>query len=180
MDRAASHHQFSHLSVLFGAGASAALGAPMWRGLLNDLATSVGFSEIDAEALQSLDSVDAASILSRRAGDHEDFRRLVAEHVHVQQTSVTHSLIAALDPTLAMTTNYDNAYERAVTSAYGSAPTLLPWKLPDESNTRVLVKLHGDVDEGLIVLARDDFVAMQAYRRPLAAVLQERMLWGMC
>ena len=60
---------------------------------------------------------------------------------------------------------------------FGSKAVVLPWDLDQGTGARVL-KLHGDLTRGQLVLSRDQFVAMHAYRRPLAGVLQSRMLIG--
>jgi len=41
-----------------------------------------------------------------------------------------------------------------------------------------LLKLHGDIDHGQIVLSRDDFAAVHLLRRPLIGIVQEKLLIG--
>lgn len=173
------------LGVLFGAGASATLGLPMWDQLLELLCT--GLDTIDAKSLERLDPIDAASLILSELGEGEAgnarFLERLATHVHTTETSLTHSLLANLKPRIAMTTNYDGGYEIAVAgmkseTTGGRACAVLPWEQPKTSTQPVLLKLHGDVELGSVVLAREHFISMQAHKRPLGAVLQERMLVG--
>ena len=173
-----AHSSSGKLGVMFGAGVSAALGIPLWNGLIHKLAVQFGMTHADALALERLDPIDAATVLVERAGGSEPFmdalRPLVTTEVH----SLTHGLLANLKPALAVTTNYDHGYELALAGMGIEDVAVLPWAHPQDAASTCVLKLHGDVTRGLVVLSRDDFVAMQAYRRPLLGVLQESLLVG--
>ncbi len=94
------------------------------------------------------------------------------------ECSLVHALVANLQPVVAITTNYDRGYENAV-AAMGEGPAVvLPWQQPETAHQPRLLKLHGDVELGSVVLSRQHFVTMQAHRRPLGGLLQERMMVG--
>ena len=171
----ANHAREGDLAVIFGAGASAGLDLPMWPALLEELA-SAGDEELARMNLSGLDSVDAATILITSLGE-ERFSELLRERLHRPKHALTHALLANLHPQLAITTNYDQGYELAVNGFAETSTVVLPWDPPVPGAPRLL-KLHGDLDRGQIVLSRQQFVAMQAFRRPLAGALQQAMLIG--
>lgn len=167
------------LGVMFGAGASISLGLPTWSVLLDRLAEDLRADRNEARRLHSLDPVDAASLLvDLAAANRLSFAAAIKRHVSTDQCSLTHALIANIGPALAITTNYDAGYENAVRAMGEDPPAVLPWEQPTSRRQSRLLKLHGDVDRGSIVLSRDDFVTMNAHRRPLGSLLQERMMVG--
>ena len=176
--RLADFARDGRLSIMFGAGASVPLGLPSWAGLLDQVGAELGMEAGERQALVELDPVDAATILADRAGSKEAFHALVAPFVTTDEVSLTHALMASVGTRLAITTNYDHCYETAVLAAGDRQVVVLPWEqIPDYESPAVL-KLHGDVSRGQIVLAREDFASMQVRRRPLIGVVQERLLVG--
>jgi hypothetical protein len=135
-------------------------------------------SERDAIALVRLDPIDAATVLVERAGGSEPFMEALEPMLRTTLHSLTHGLLANLKPALAVTTNYDQGYEIALAAMGSHDIAVLPWTQPRDAWTSCVLKLHGDLTKGMVVLSRDDFVAMQAYRRPLSGVLQESLLAG--
>lgn len=170
------HGQSGSLGVLFGAGVSTGIGLPTWSGLLEHLIGLLDVRDITAAQLSSLDPVDAASILVTMA-DEERFISALEALLAKPRHALTHALMSNLNPPLAITTNYDQGYELARLGATGALPAVLPWNTA-QPGVPGLLKLHGDVYLGKVVLARQDFVAMHAFRRPLAGILQERLLMG--
>lgn len=170
------HARAGGLAVVFGAGASASQGLPLWPDLLEDLSKRIDDFPMTAGDLATLDPVDAATILIESAEDDE-FATWMREILGRERHSLTHALIASLRPSLAVTTNYDQGYELAAEVVTGVPATVLPWDTVTPGSAKVL-KLHGDLKRGQIVLSRDQFVAMAAFRRPLSGILQERMMIG--
>lgn len=164
------------LGLLFGAGSSTSLGVPQWADLLKALAAQFGLEGI-GEKLADVDPTDAASLLRDAASTSEAFDEALADLVDVKECSLMHAIMANIRPSIAITTNFDVGYELAV-SAMQETVAVLPWRRPTSPTEQCLLKLHGDVANGSVVLSRDDFVLMQAHRRPLGSLLQERMMVG--
>lgn len=164
------------LAVMFGAGVSAALGLPMWNELLETLVKSLEDSTLNGMDLSGLDPTDAATLLIETGGS-EWFSKALSEALATARHSLAHGLIANLGCPLVITTNYDQAFEIAAGAITAAPVTVLPWDEDTPRGPRIL-KLHGDLTRGQLVLSRDQFVAMHAFRRPLAGVLQSRMLIG--
>ena len=179
-----SYSQSGRLAVMFGAGASAAAGVPLWSDLLTQLAERFDLPKATAQGLHDLDPTDAATLIAEHAGQaHGDrgaelFREALSDLVGLDQPTLTHALLANMQPAIAITTNYDQGYELAVEGMGAGEADVLPWSRSATGDAPLVLKLHGDVERGLIVLSRDDFVAMHAYRRPLAGVLQNHLLAG--
>jgi len=171
------HAQAGDMAVVFGAGASASLGLPLWPELLTELGDLIVDKDLTSADLDSLDPIDAATILIDCSSEGA-FKALLKSIVGRDRHALTHGLIASLRPPLAITTNYDQGYEIAAQAITDVPATVLPWQRPVASDSARVLKLHGDLDLGQIVLSRDQFVAMGAFRRPLAGILQERMLIG--
>jgi len=171
------------LALFMGAGTGVAAGLPLWAGLLSRLAAEVDLPG-GPDALARLNPLDAAEVLRRaleRAGGGEgSLGERVAEVIgRPPRFALSHALLATLDVDSAITTNFDDLYERAVASASGMRPrVLLPkGEQPEGGPRRWLLKLHGDAGEPeTIVLDRRSFVRYDAEQRPLAAVLQSTLL----
>ena len=176
LDRIVRSAREGALAVIFGAGASASLGLPMWNELLARLVESLDDPTLAEMDLTGLDPVDAATLLIE-AGGAVWFAAALARLLGTPRHSLTHGLIANLRCPLTITTNYDQAFEIAAQSITGLPLSVLPWDSDSGDGPRIL-KLHGDLSRGQLVLSRDQFVAMHAFRRPLAGVLQSRMLIG--
>lgn len=178
------HARLGRLAALFGAGASAAAGVPLWGELLDLLAARFQIPEATAKGLKDLDPTDAATLLAERASELHGpagprlFKEALQELVGLERATLTQALLANMRLSVAITTNYDQGYELAIEGMGSGEPAVLPWDRASAKAGPLVIKLHGDVDRGLIVLSREDFVAMHAYRRPLAGVLQDQMLSG--
>lgn len=195
LDRMVAAAKSGGLSFLFGAGASMPLGLPSWSGLLEQmLAGPAGGGEessrVAPESLATLDAMDAAAVISRLLPTDTSVSDRIRDCLldAADRCSVTHALMASLRPAVVVTTNYDQGYEVAVgavhsddqegAEAAGADVTVLPWDVGGPPGAPRVVKLHGDAARGSIVLTRDQFVEMHALRRPLTALLQERLLSG--
>jgi len=178
VQRLAAFSEQGRLSIMFGAGASVPLGLPSWAGLLDHVGAALDMDDEDRQALVELDPVDAATILADRAGSNEEFHSLVIPFVTTDKVSLTHGLLASLSTRMAITTNYDQGYEIAAMAAGNGRPVVLPWEQIPDHEAPAILKIHGDVSRGQIVLARDDFASVHVRRRPLVGVIQERLLVG--
>ncbi|WP_225235194.1 SIR2 family protein [Klenkia terrae] len=171
------------LALFMGAGTGVAAGLPLWDGLLTRLAEGVRMPG-GAEALARMNPLDAAEVLRRAFSKSGDKARTLGERVAdvigtPARFALSHALLAALNVGNAITTNFDDLYERAVETATGARPqVLLPKGEQAEGGSgRWLLKLHGDASEpDTVVLDRRSFVRYDAEQRPLAAVLQATLL----
>ena len=182
--RLVEYARAGRLAAMFGAGASAASGLPTWNELLAELAARFEMPEQTAEGLKDLDPTDAATLLFQQAltrfghAGPAYYQEALRELLGLEQTTLTLTLLANMGLSIAITTNYDRGYELALQGMGEDDIDVLPWARSVEGNRPLVLKLHGDIERGLIVLSRDEFVAMHAYRRPLAGVLQDQLLSG--
>lgn len=115
--------------------------------------------------------LDQAELLARAST--EGLGNAVAHAmVKAVRPSLAHALLAGLRCREALTTNYDNLYERAVAGsgdgALGSVPATV-----GAPTDRWLLKMHGSLDDAKsIILTRRDFVQYDARVKPAASVLQ--------
>ena len=84
------------LVFFFGAGASANAGLPLWNDLLKQLAARFGFNEDEIQNLGSLDPLDQASIIAKRAGGEIVLQQVIAEILDVPYFGLIHPLMSSL------------------------------------------------------------------------------------
>jgi len=163
------------LSLFLGAGVSTPLGLPDWPQLVADLRTLAGLPSVfDAdletaaqEALDELKGLLPTDLLERFV---------------VTKCTLAHALLAGLELTQVVTTNYDTAYEAAVE---GLAPDSVTPALKVLTRMVVqpplpwLLKLHGDARTGRdIVLTRRQFARFARSGNPLRGIVQTLLLTG--
>ncbi|QHD84624.1 hypothetical protein GR168_03815 [Gordonia sp. JH63] len=162
-----------HLALFLGAGVSIAAGLPSWNGLLERLGAEAGERPEDFGRLGSLDQ---AQYLAAKLGVDELNERVKAVIGTPKKVALAHSLMAGLKLREAVTTNYDDLFERAIEAAGSRRPSILPWDSVSEERGWLL-KLHGDAARpGSIVLTRRDFVLFDAKSRPAGSLLQALLL----
>lgn len=163
------------VALFFGAGVSISAGLPSWPGLINKLDQVAGGGKVEPSELPS--PLDQAQLLANRLEGR--FGSAVVEVLkHANRdgsVGLSHALLAGYRCREAVTTNFDDLYERAVEDADGDPPD----SVPTDQNGRQpwLLKLHGDIDDpASIVLSREQFVAYAGSSTARGAVLQSLML----
>jgi hypothetical protein len=163
------------LVPFFGAGISRGSGGPDWDDLLDELAASTPEPETRRLLGTIADPFDRAQVIAETCeGGLETLDRRTRERLVVRAPSLAHVLLADLRARDAVTTNYDDGYEQAVTLT-GREVAVVPRRGPQ----RVL-KLHGDIhdDRSSLVLTREQLLEAQRDDRTLAGALQMLLLTG--
>ncbi len=162
------------LVLFLGAGVSAGAGLPLWGELLSQLAEQANLSEEETAALQQLDVMDQGLIVERRLGGRDRLESAIAQLVNVRHHSISHSLLAALPTDAVVTLNYDTLFERASHPIVGPVAVI-----PDEramAAKRWLLKLHGCIHRGELVLTREDYMRFGDRRAALAGIVQSLLI----
>jgi len=162
------------LVMFLGSGVSVGAGLPTWRDFLGRLADQAGLSDSELEALQNLDAMDAGSIVERYLGGREALEKSTRALLDTQECSLQHALIASIPHEAAVTLNYDTLYESASKVVVGDVAVL-----PQERNPRAkrwLLKLHGCVERGDLVLTRKDYLRFGERRSALAGIVQALLI----
>lgn len=174
----AAEARAGRLVFFIGAGVSRDAGLPDWNGLLNALHRG-DISEEEKPTLNNLDPRDHAMLIELAIGGRAQLLARLAQEVgSYERFGLTHSLLASIGAEQAVTTNYDNLYERACTRPgddldddlavlpYGRVAENRPW----------LLKLHGSLDqldrEDHIVLTRPDYMSLARDRSALFGIVQ--------
>ena len=174
----AAQARAGRLVFFIGAGVSRDAGLPDWQGLLNALHRS-DISEEEKSTLNKLDPRDHATLIELAIGGRVPLLARLAEEIgRYERFGLTHSLLASIGAEQAVTTNYDNLYERACTRpghAVDDDLAVLPYGRVAE-NRPWLLKLHGSLDqldrEDHIVLTRPDYMSLARERSALFGIVQ--------
>ncbi len=174
----AAEAQAGRLVFFIGAGVSRDAGLPNWQDLLTALHRD-DISEEEKLSLSNLDPRDRATLIEFAVGGRAQLlARLAREIGRCERFGLTHSLLASIGAEQAVTTNYDNLYERACTRpghALDDDLTVLPYGRVAE-NRPWLLKLHGSLDEldreDHIVLTRPDYMSLARERSALFGIVQ--------
>jgi len=171
------------LVLFLGAGVSMGAGLPHWKRLLSLLAEDAGMDAPSLAALRQLDLLDQARIIADRLEERytctgegpPSLPNAVLSHVTADRFSLAHALLANLNATESVTTNYDTLFEDASTAA-GHPTAVLPYESSKESG-RWLLKMHGCVNHlEDIVLTREDFLRYADRRSALAGIVQALLI----
>jgi hypothetical protein len=178
----AAEARAGRLVLFIGAGVSRDAGLPSWHGLLTDLHPE-GLSESESRQLDGLDFRDHATLIEMKLGGRKQLiARLIEIIGRYKRIGLTHALLASLGAEQAVTTNYDNLFERACTKRGHSVEedlTVLPYGRVVE-NRPWLLKLHGTLDrvedQDHVVLTRIDYMNMARDRSALFGIVQAMLV----
>lgn len=165
------------LVLFMGAGTGIGAGLPTWDDLLDHLARKAGLTPEERGELSKLDPRDSAEVLVRRFGKPELLRREITAELEGDRVSVLHQLLASLPVHEALTTNYDDRFERSWRAA-GRDPAVLPEQGTAEGPDWLL-KLHGSVTaptSDQMVLSRADYLRFEGDGVALAGLVHAMLL----
>lgn len=162
------------LTLFLGAGVSQPAGLPGWADLIDQLAKESRAFSGRADELKKIDVTDAAWLIEDEFGT-EKMMEVIKEQLSRPFHALGHALLASLRTRHAITTNFDLLYEQACEVPFGGRPLTLPWQRA-EPGQPWLLKLHGDVDGGLVVITGEDFQEYDERWRPLASLFQAAMM----
>lgn len=161
------------LVMFLGAGVSAGAGLPTWKSFLESLAQGALSAE-ELELLAGLDPMDAGSLIERKLGSRQELETRTRAVLDVQESALQHALVASIPHEAAVTLNYDRLYETACRPVVGSL-AILPHDRGRPAS-RWLLKLHGCIDRGELVLAREDYLRFGERRAALAGIVQALLI----
>lgn len=148
----ASHKQ--NLVIFIGAGISTNSGVPTWSSLINSFLKEL------PEKINEKDFLKIAQLYKNQRKHKEYLEKVRSELKHGKVAfNPIHKAVLELRPQHIVTTNYDTLIEQAATHTNNNYYTVKKDSdLPYSLYGRLLVKMHGDLDEGNIVLTEDDYL----------------------
>ncbi len=161
------------LVLFLGAGVSAGAGLPLWHQLLEKLAKRGGSSPEERKAMAKLDSMDRGLLVERKLGGRDELEAAIRDELSSPCHSLAHAQLAGLPTDSIVTLNYDRLFEMAARATHPVAV------LPSERGSgarRWLLKLHGCIEHGGLVLTREDYLRFGDRRAALAGIVQALLL----
>ncbi|MDK2585331.1 SIR2 family protein [Romboutsia sedimentorum] len=145
------------LAVFVGAGVSMNSGYPSWSSLISDFAKGVGI-DMDKCSYDDYLKIPQYYYNLRKEKDYYD---VILNKFSIKgDPNKIHDLIIDLDPAHIITTNYDDLIERASNKRglffdVVAKDTDLPYSI----NNKMIIKMHGDLNNKNIVLKEDDYLS---------------------
>ncbi|QWH54351.1 SIR2 family protein [Bacillus mycoides] len=145
------------LVIFVGAGVSANSGIPTWTELINELARELGEFKIENSSDMYL---KIAQYYFNERGEKEYFEKLNEVFLTKKyKPNPIHNEIFKLKPTHIITTNYDTLLEEAaLENGQFYHVVRQELDLPYNNLNKTILKMHGDFENGNIVLKEDDYL----------------------
>lgn len=150
------------LVIFAGAGISIDAGVPLWKDVINSLKKDIVIPEYETDYLRIVQMY----FNERGQKEYTESIRKILNHKKIRHNDI-HEAIFELNPSCILTTNFDNLLEQVIQSkAYPFSTITKDTTFPYAKNTKLLVKVHGDLDDGNLVLKEDDYLEY-SYNHPL-------------
>lgn len=149
--------QNNKLVVFVGAGVSINSGYPSWTSLISDFAQGVGIDMNEC----SLDDYLKIPQYYYNLRKEKDYYDVILNKFNIKaEPNEIHDLIINLNPAHIITTNYDDLIERACNKK-GLFFDIVSkdQDLPYSVNNKMIIKMHGDLNNKNIVLKEDDYLS---------------------
>lgn len=150
------------LVVFAGAGISIDAGVPSWNKLIEEIKKELDLPENEEDFLK----IPQIYYNERQQKEYVEKVRDVLKHKKLKHNEI-HEEIFELKPEHVLTTNFEDLLEQVINKK--SLPFSIVKEdrdLPYSYNTKLLVKIHGDLDSSNFVLKEDDYLNY-SYNHPL-------------
>lgn len=149
--------QNNKLVVFVGAGVSINSGYPSWTSLISDFAQGVGIDMNEC----SFDDYLKIPQYYYNLRKEKDYYDVILNKFNIKaEPNEIHDLIINLNPAHIITTNYDDLIERACNKKGLFFDVVSKDQdLPYSVNNKMIIKMHGDLNNKNIVLKEDDYLS---------------------
>ena len=142
------------LVVFAGAGISVDAGVPLWGNLIDSLKEDIDLPEKEKDYLR----IPQMYYNERQHREYVEKVRRVLKHKQVHRNKI-HEAIFELNPEYILTTNYDNLLDQVISAKALPFGVIAGDKeFPYAKGTKLLVKIHGSLDNDDFVLKEDDYL----------------------
>lgn len=141
------------LVVFAGSGISIDSGIPSWEDLIKSLRSEISIPDNESDYLR------IAQMYFNERQHKELIEKLRDEFKHKNlRYNKIHEEIFELNPEHIITTNFDDLLEQVIkVKAYPYSVIKKDSEFPYGRNTKLLVKIHGDLEEANVVFKEDDY-----------------------
>lgn len=142
------------LVIFAGAGISIDANVPSWSSLIDKIKNELDLPENEKDFLK----IAQIYFNDRQEKEYIDKIRSALGHKKLRYNEI-HEELFELNPEHILTTNFEDLLEQVITK--NSLPYSIIKEdkdLPYSNNTKLLVKIHGDLDTGNLVFKEDDYL----------------------
>jgi len=142
------------LVVFAGAGISIDAGVPSWGSLIDEIKKELDLPESETDYLK----IPQIYYNERQEKEYIEKIRDVLGHKKLKHNEI-HEEIFELNPEHVLTTNFEDLLEQVINKKSLPFSVVKEDKdLPYSHNTKLLIKVHGDLDSTSFVLKEDDYL----------------------